>query len=639
VGAAAGPFYITSSDKQDTVFTGTLGSTSTWTYSSEAVRKIDFSSFKTIGQYYILVPGLGYSHPFTIRHDVHHTALKAGIKAFYFQRASTSLPATYAGIWARAEGHPDTLVTIHNSAGNWCEDPLVDKMNGKRGWYDAADYNKYVVNAGISTYCLMALYEHYPTYFDTIQTNIPESANTLPDILNEVLWEIRWLLTMQDTCDGAVYTKLTSPEYFYNMPNLDIQQRYVVQKSTAASLDFAAVLAQAARIFSRYPTELPGLADSCIYQALAAWKWARVNNNVSYKQSNLTNPVINTGAYPDDVFSDEFRWAAAELYTTTKLDSFYTFTGGFSGNMIVPSWSDVNALGNYTLSHYRKQLTNSADTTTIKARVLGLANQLKTQVSTSPYGVVMGQSSYDFSWGSNGNAAHQGLALLSAFDQTRDSTYLNAAVANLDYLLGRNATNYSFLTGFGELTPLHIHHHISEKDGVSPPVPGFLISGPQNADNSDGCAYPASLTQPARKYLDDYCSYSTNKVAINYNAPFAYLIGCVEAIQAKAKPSVLTFPAFVIDPTRIAGIRKTITEINLNVYPNPAVQEFLLEFDNHGTAKVTLTDLVGKKLNELTFSDAGKVSTRINVENLTKGIYLLTVTSEKGTGVKKVIVQ
>ncbi|MBX9852773.1 MAG: hypothetical protein K2X86_13600 [Cytophagaceae bacterium] len=97
VNASAGPFYIVSADKQDTLYTGTLGNAATWSPSGESVRKADFTSFITSGSYYINVPGLGYSHLFDIKNAVHHDVAKATLKAFYFQRASTALTAPYAG--------------------------------------------------------------------------------------------------------------------------------------------------------------------------------------------------------------------------------------------------------------------------------------------------------------------------------------------------------------------------------------------------------------------------------------------------------------------------------------------------------------------------------------------------------------
>jgi endoglucanase len=644
VSAGAGPFYITSANKIDTVFTGTLGSGATWTYSGESVRQADFSAFDSTGHFFVLVPGIGYSHPFEIRRQVHLAPAKASIKGFYFQRASMALTSPYAGIWARAEGHPDTSVLIHNSAASSCH-PANSIVKGSKGWYDAGDYNKYVVNAGISTYTLMALYERYSTYFDTLNTNIPESANVLPDLLDEVLYEVRWLLTMQDTCDGGVYFKLSSPNFGATvMPSADNQPRYMIQKTTAATLDFAATLAQAARIFSRYPTQLPGLADSCINASVSAWKWARYYPNIAYVQANLTSPTINTGSYSDGTFSDELKWAASELYTTTKLDSFYLAAGTF-GNFGIPSWADVTALGYYTLNHYRKQLTPVADTTTIQTRILNVANPLRSQTSSSAYGVTMGTNGvYDFNWGSNSQAANQGVALMEAFDLKRDTTYLNAALTSLDYLLGRNATNYSFLTGYGNLYPKNIHHSQSYADGIPEPVPGLLAGGPNISSLTDcgSNAYPSS-TLRAKAYLDSYCSYSTNEIAINWNAPFAYLSASIDAVESQISPSVMNFSAVL--PTRltsliITGINKaTANEVNIKIYPNPSSENFTIEFESKGISKLSLADPVGRKITEFSITENGATSVYISVANLTKGIYFLTVTNDQGSGVKKVIVE
>ncbi|NUQ21065.1 MAG: endoglucanase, partial [Gemmatimonadaceae bacterium] len=134
----------------------------------------------------------------------------------------------------------------------------------------------------------------------------------------------------------------------------------------------------------------------------------------------------------------------------------------------------------------------------------------------------------DWSWGSNGVAANEGVALLQAFRLTADSSYLDAAVAALDYLLGRNPTGYSFVTGYGAKTPHSPHHRPSASDTVAAPVPGLLVGGP-NPGQQDRCAgYPSRL--PALSYLDDVCAYASNEIAINWNAPFAYLALAIDAI-------------------------------------------------------------------------------------------------------------
>jgi hypothetical protein len=120
--------------------------------------------------------------------------------------------------------------------------------------------------------------------------------------------------------------------------------------------------------------------------------------------------------------------------------------------------------------------------------------------------------------------------MIQAFNLTSDSSYLKAAITNLDYLLGRNATTYSFVTGYGNKTPMHPHHRPSEGDNVVDPIPGLLVGGP-SPRQEDGCSgYPSNL--PAKSYLDDVCSYASNEICINWNAPLAYLAAAIEAIKS-----------------------------------------------------------------------------------------------------------
>jgi endoglucanase len=526
-------FHVTSTDLADTVFTGTLGAARVWSHSSENVKLADFSEFTETGEYTVVVPGRGQSRSFQIESYVNQGLSIGALKGYYFQRASTALTTEYAGRWSRSAGHPDNEVWVHASAATTAR-PENTIISATKGWYDAGDYNKYIVNSGISTYALLAAYEHFPEYYRELNLNIPESGSAIPDILDEALWNIQWMLAMQDPNDGGVYHKLTTANFSGAvMPNQATARRYVVQKGTAATLDFAAVMAQTSRIFHEFETEMPGFSQTCLDAALDAWRWARRNPNVRYSQSALNaahNPDINTGEYGDGSFTDEFRWAAAELFITTKADSFVSISNPLSGGFGVPAWPNVETLGLYSLAFHRKQLADQIDTTAVLSALTTLANSLRTAMSSSAYHVVMGRSNGDFVWGSNAIAANQSMALIQAYRVTGDETFLDAAIQNLDYLLGRNATGYCFVTGFGDRPPRHPHHRPSEADGIVEPVPGLLAGGP-NPGREDGCSGYLG-TQRARSYLDDWCSYASNEIAINWNAPLAYVAGAVEALKS-----------------------------------------------------------------------------------------------------------
>ncbi|WP_375418409.1 glycoside hydrolase family 9 protein [uncultured Hymenobacter sp.] len=535
VGASAGPFYLTAPGQATPTFTGELGVGRYDSLAQQLLRPADFSACHTAGTFILSVPGVGVSAPFRIAPRVHEALAQAALKGFYYQRAATPLPPAYAGPWSRPLGHPDRDVLVHPSAAS-ARRPAGTRLASPRGWYDAGDYNKYVVNSGITLGTLLSLYEDFPAYCAQFNAGIPESRNAVPDVLDEALWNLRWLLTMQDPEDGGVYHKLTNADFDgMVMPAACATPRYVVQKSTAATLDFAAVMAQASRVLRRFDRPLPGLADSCRRAATTAWRWARQNPARYYRQDALNQqfqPPIKTGAYGDEDLRDEVAWAATELYITTKEDQYYQASQLLATAPALPAWDQVRGLGYYTLARFRQQLTPAARPALplLRQRLLGLADRLVAASAAHAYGTAMG-AARDYNWGSNANAANQGIALVQAYRLTNDAKYLRAALTNLDYLLGRNATGYCFVTGSGTRAPQHPHHRLSEADGVAAPVPGLLVGGP-NPGRQDGCLYPSALAPLA--YTDTVCSYASNEVAINWNAPLVYLAAALEALQTQA---------------------------------------------------------------------------------------------------------
>jgi endoglucanase len=526
-----GDFFIQTIQKR-VVFMGKFKTSLNPNFAGHIVQTADFSAFIKPGKYILNVPSVGYSYPFEIKTSVHQALANAAIKAYYFMRSGTPLPELYAGKWHRAEGHPDTAVLIHPSAES-AGRKAGSVISSSRGWYDAGDYNKYIVNSGITTGTLLSLYEDFPVYMKSVKLNITESGNSIPDVLDEVLWNLRWMLTMQDPADGGVYHKLTNPAFDkFEMPDKATAPRYVVQKGTAATLDFAAVMAQASRIYKQYPNELPGLADSCINAAQKAWDWAVKNPQIAYRQEEMNKsfePKITTGGYGDNNFSDEFIWAASELVATTgDVDYLKNIKLLPDDKMPVPTWSQVRLLGYYTL--IKHDITERAvpEMPEIGKRLISTADDMISGVDSNAYQTVMTKSAKHFGWGSTSEAANEGVLLIQAYKLSHNKKYLDYALANLDYLLGRNGTGYSFVTGYGSKTPMHPHHRPSAADGVTDPVPGLLVGG-SNPGMQDGIKVPSKV--PDEAYIDDERAYAANEIAINWNAPLVYLANAMEALQ------------------------------------------------------------------------------------------------------------
>ncbi len=530
-------FFVINANSKDTVYRGELSHQRQSINSSLKTHIADFSAFQSPGIYTLFVPGIGSSYRFQISNKVHRSVAIASLRGYYYQRVSMPLEEKYAGKWKRPAGHADTGVFIHPSAASK-ERPAGTKISSPGGWYDAGDYNKYIVNSGITMGTLLSAYEDFASYFDTVHTNIPETNDKVPDILNEILYNLRWMLTMQDPHDGGVYHKCTNAAFDgMVMPGVTSAPRYVVQKGTAASLDFAAVMAQSARILQKFKRQLPGLADSCSKAAVAAWTWSRNNPALVYNQNAINSehePKITTGAYGDRDFRDEWLWAAAELYALTKDRQYQlTISERINDSMQLPSWGNVRMLGFYTLIRHEKlmpsELANEIRNT--KQKFIDLADRYLQAAEQNAFQTVMGQSGRDFNWGSNSNAANQGIVLINAYVITKGKKYLDHALSNLDYLVGRNATGYCFVTGLGSKSPMHPHHRPSVADRIVEPVPGLLAGGP-NPGRQDKCKY--EYTEPETSYTDLDCSYASNEIAINWNAPLVYLANAIEALQYAA---------------------------------------------------------------------------------------------------------
>jgi len=501
-----------------------LSNAATWEPSGENIRVADFSALKQLGEYQIRVKGLPDSERFNIASNEYAGVNQAALKYYYLNRASTEIEEKYAGKYARGAAHPDDHVLIHASAVSTSR-PEGTVIASPKGWYDAGDYNKYVVNSGITTYTLLAAYEHFPQHYQKLSTNIPESGDKVPDLLNEAMWNLQWMLTMQDV-DGGVYHKLTNKLFDpFVMPDKSTKERYVVQKTTAATLDFAAVMATASRVYKVYDAVYPGFSTRALQAAEHAWQWAQTNPSVFYQQPD----DIKTGGYGDNNVSDEFAWAAAELYISTNNDDYYRALRLPTVLNTVPSWGDVNGLVWMSLAQHRKQLTAIADQQLIATRVDQLANILLSRTEKSAYDVSLQTS--DFVWGSNAVALNQAMMLIQGYRLNGTRAYLDAAQSLFDYVVGRNPTGYSFVTGFGHKPSMHPHHRISEADGLVDPVPGMLTGGATALQiDSKGCNLPYPSKLPAKSYLDDVCSYTTNEIAINWNAPLVYVSGALQVL-------------------------------------------------------------------------------------------------------------
>ena len=475
-------------------------------WSGKVRRVFDFSEITKPGRYTIKAGKERMK--FSVSENAFDALAEAGLKGFYHQRSGMDLDPAIAGKWARKGGHPDTVVYIHPSAVSEGR-PEGTVISSPKGWYDAGDYNKYVVNSGYS----MGLMAEAALMFST-----PENADRRKAIHDELEYNAEWLYTMQDPSDGGVYHKLTNPEFEGFISPLECSKpRYVVQKSVTAALDYAGALCTFVEL-GDYPD------PETIAKAEAAYAWAASNPSAFYFQERMNrtyDPDVSTGAYGDGSASDEFFWAASCLYRATGKTGYLDDVKKYMpGSFSVMSWGNVSALGVFEwLRNGRDGV--SADEQEIYERCLQMlleyCDRSIESAETSCYNSPYGNSPRDFYWGCASTFCDQSVCFLYAFKLTGKAGYLKNAFRNVNYILGQNATGYCYVTGFGSKSPMFPHSRLCHSDGVVEPIPGLLVGGP-NPGHNDKAEVTYRSSYPDESYEDVRPSYASNEIAINWNA-------------------------------------------------------------------------------------------------------------------------
>lgn len=516
--APAASFAVKRTSDGKVVFQGKLGAANLDVDSGDQVQTADFTKVRKPGSYFLQVPAVGRSWGFTIAKDVYSRPWYLAMRSFYGQRCgiAVDLGPEFPG-YKHAICHQEGA--YHASSGKDGTKPPAG------GWHDAGDYGRYVVNSGLSTATLLWTYELFLTRVGKIHLRIPESGNGKPDILNEIRWNLDWMLSMQAS-DGGVWHKQTSEKFCgFVMPEKDTLTSYVIGtgaepfKSSCATGDFAAVMAIAARVYK--PAD-PAYAEKCLKAAQLAWAWLDKHPNVLFR-----NPKgVATGEYGDGDCSDERLWAAAELARTTHEDSYDKFFvanhAGFLKTLRPydpPAWGSVGAMAlwSYVLGSGK----NVEVAGTIRKQMIDAADAVVARSGSNGYLVSL--TSQEYIWGSNGVVANYGIQLLVANVVNPNPRYVETALDDLHYLLGRNTHSLSFVTQVGDHPFRHPHHRPSAADNMVEPWPGLLSGGP-NHGKQDPAMQKMPDLPPAKMYMDDQASYASNEIAINWNAPLVFLL-------------------------------------------------------------------------------------------------------------------
>lgn len=512
------------------------------------VHTVDLSAVTATGSGFVLRVAGEESYPFAIGQPGYGKLFRDALTYFYLARSGTPIDGNIVGDerYTRDAGHVDVAPNQGDGAVGchapfeWHEGWTCDyTLDVRGGWYDAGDHGKYVVNGGISVWQLLDTWERAALLYGTAgaensflgdsTAQLPERGNGVPDILDEARWELEWMRKMivpaGQQYEGMVHHKVQDDAWtgLPLLPALDDKPRQLHRPSTAATLNFAAAAAKGARLWEPYDADF---AAALLADGAAAWQAALANPEV---YANVLDGDTGGGPYDDDNVTDEFYWAAAELFLSTGEQQYADYLeasdwhgadlrseGGFT-------WQDTAMLGAISLATVPSDLASRQQ---VVDTVLHAADYYLSVADRSVFGMAYSPTSSTFGWGSNSSVVNNTIVLAVAYDITGDDKYRAAALESMDYLLGRNVLNISYVTGYGTVYAQNQHHRWmapSMSNDLPPVYPGTLAGGPNSGieDPVAKATWPAGC-RAQWCYLDDIQSWSTNEMTINWNAALTW---------------------------------------------------------------------------------------------------------------------
>lgn len=496
-------FEVVNLSNDTVVYTGKITGSIENQTANETDRYGDFSEVMEDGTYLIRTKSLGDSYTFEIAPDVYNGLLEDAVRMMFTQRCGTELTSDYVGDFAHKECHSEMAVIYGTE----------EKIDVSGGWHDAGDYGRYVVAAANTAAEMLLAYENTPDLFSD-DTNIPESENGVPDILDEVRYCLDWMFKMQNE-EGGVYHKVTCAEFpGYIMPEYETEELIVCPVSKTATADFAALMAMSYDVYKNIDENY---AKKCLNAAEKAWTYLESGGGELITE----NPSgIVTGAYEDTDFADERYWAAAQLYKATGKTVYKeAFEQAAKKNVYTGfGWQSMGHFGNLAYLSMEKSKIDSNVADKIRETVIAEADAIVSSAALDGYGVAM----ENYYWGSNMTVMNQGLVLLLANQISSNQEYQNSAGEHLNYVLGKNPMAMCYVTGYGTVSPLHPHHRPSmvTKDVIN----GMVVGGPNQKLEDSVVKSECKNSPSALCYVDDYESYSTNEVDTYWNSPLIYLL-------------------------------------------------------------------------------------------------------------------
>ena len=525
--------------------------------SGDRVWWFDFSPVTRWGEYYIYDPANDTrSDRFRIDSAVYEDVLKQAVRMFYYQRRSTDKPLPYAE--ARWTDGTNFMGPLQDAHCRLVTNPvLATEKDLRGGWFDAGDYNKYV-NFTVSPISdLLFAYRQNPLIWPD-DWNIPESGNGIPDLLDEVKWELDWLLRMQNA-DGSVLSKVGVNQFQgASPPSAETAQVFYGAQSTTATLSAAGNFAQAVRAFQS--VGMTAYANTLSNAAVAAYNWAVANPSVIFTNTGFqsADPEVDTSSTDNyDYARDNLRIRAAVfLYDLTGQAAYRTFVESTYANVHGIAWWWWNFYENPVQDALLYYTTLPGVSPAVVSDIR--THKQSTMDSSDYFGAwTSGKDAYqaylpdgDYTWGSNQEKGHAGMLydeqVTYGLNTAQATAYRAAAAGYVHYINGVNPLTMVYLSNMyahGATNCANEIYHSWFGDGTiyddaltSPngPAPGYVPGGANPGFVQDsaysGPRLAPPLDQPIQKSYKDWNtawpedSWQITEPGIYYQAAYVYLL-------------------------------------------------------------------------------------------------------------------
>ena len=472
-------FYQIFNDNNICVFEGTSSKPSFDINTGEFVSEINFSIVKKTGNYYI-ISKTERSNLFSIKNNIYDKLESSLLYMLHLQKCGCEVTDDRYKTYSHPACHTK-LAQIYGT------EKFIDVSGG---YHDAGDYGRYVTPGAKMIMELLLAYE--------INKDIKylEAAKYELDFFKKLIRE-----------DGAVYHKVTRKNFTgMVMPDTDKETQIISPVSTTATADFVGVTAFASTIIKE---------EKDLYLELSKKAYNFLESNVNIPFYNPKE--ITTGQYEDDKSTDEIYFAKLSLYNATK-DSYYLndildYIPKTETEIIGLGWEEMSLFGTYLFLRDENNSKNELFSILSKDLKFTLDTLVK-RSHLDPFDITLEH----YPWGSNAYLMNNANAILFGYLLYMDTEYLNISSKLINYILGTNSLNISFVTGFGNNYPVNPHHRPSV--ALKKAMPGMLVGGPAEGLFDEIIKREKPDSPKAKTYIDHTESYSTNEICIYWNSPF-----------------------------------------------------------------------------------------------------------------------